>query len=124
MRYLSNEWVQAADRAVKAAAATAPQQTLIIDQQVADALDYRIVIGPSPTVEVINEPPAASADATFSQSLETATAVAQETTDAHQQFLLGHIRFHGDINLLIERRDAFNWLQAALAPLLAKTTFG
>lgn len=63
------------------------------------------------------------ADAIFRQSIETARAVAQGTTDAHQAFLLGHIIFEGNIDVLIERRDAFTWLADALVPVLAETVF-
>ena len=59
----------------------------------------------------------------FHQDLDTAQAVAQGTTDAHQAFLLGQITFEGSIDVLIERRDAFTWLAAVLAPVLATTTF-
>ena len=124
MEYLSLEWISAADAAVKAAAGSAPAESLIIDQHVEGAVNYRIVLGSNPSVQVISSTDADSpADAVFSQDLATATAVATGATDAHQAFLLGDIRFAGNVNLLIERRDAFDWLQAALGPVIGETDF-
>jgi len=124
VNYLSAEWIAAADGAVKSAAASAPAEGLVIDQLVTGACNYRLVLGPHPSVHAISGSETEQADAVFSQDLATATAVAQGTTDAHQAFLLGRIRFEGNINVLIERRDAFDWLESVLAPVLAGTTFG
>jgi len=124
VRYLSSEWISAADNAVKSAAVEPPAQTVVITQHVHGAASYQVVVGPSPSVtEIDPADTTADADATFTQDLATATAVAQGSTDAHQAFLLGHIRFEGDIHLLIERGDAFDWLANALAPLLQATDF-
>ena len=129
VRYLSDEWIQAADRAVRAAAAIAPAERLVIDQHIDGASSYRVIVERDAcSVTTIGTPSAASsseaADAAFRQSVETAQAVAQGATDAHQAFLLGHITFVGDVDVLIARRDAFAWLEAALAPVMADTTFG
>lgn len=128
VRYLSNEWIQAANAAVQAASSTAPEARVVVDQRVSKAVDYRITIQRDACAIVSLESTTASsdspaADAVFRQSLDTARAVAQGTTDAHQAFLLGQITFEGNIAVLIERRDAFTWLASALAPVLAKTTF-
>ena len=124
MQYLRPEWIAAANTAVKAAATAAPVTPVIIDQYVDGATNYRVTIERDACSIVSFESAAARpADASFHQNIETARAVAQGTTDAHQAFLLGLIRFEGNIDLLIERRDAFDWLEATLAPLLAKTTF-
>lgn len=125
VRYLSEEWIQAANAAVEAAADAAPVAGVVIDQHVADTISYRIVIEQHACsiVEFGGEPPTPAADAVFRQSLDTAYAVAQGTTDAHQAFLLGQITFEGAIDVLIERRDAFGWLESALKPVLAATTF-
>ena len=125
MRYLSNEWIQAADAAVQQAAHTAPAAPVVVEQHVDGALSYRVEIAQgSCSVSVLGpDSSATNADAVFRQNLATATAVAQGATDAHQAFLLGQITFEGNIDLLIERRDAFAWLEEALAPVLAATTF-
>lgn len=123
VQYLSSEWLAAANRAVQEAAASAPSGRLVIDQRVDGASHYRVIIMKDASSVGLIGTDAPPADAAFRQSLETATAVAQGTTDAHQAFLLGHITFEGDINILIEQRAAFDWLQTALAPLLATTSF-
>jgi putative sterol carrier protein len=128
VRYLSNEWIKAANAAVQAAASAAPANRVVVDQRVSNAVDYRITIERDACAIVLiddaekgTDRPAA--DAVFRQSLDTARAVAQGTTDAHQAFLLGQITFEGNIDVLIERRDAFTWLESVLAPVLAQTTF-
>lgn len=124
MRYLSPEWISAADTAVRAAAASAPAGDITIDQTVEGVVRYRIrIAGDTSAVQVIDES-ADDADARFTQTLETATAVATGATDAHQAFLLGQIRFEGAVDVLIERRDVLDWLQTTLAPLMAETDFG
>jgi len=122
VRYLSSEWITAADQAVKNAADAAPAAGLVIDQRVDGALNYRVTLGPRPSIQVATQSDD-PADAVFSQDLATAIAVAQGATDAHQAFLLGRIPFEGNIDVLIERRDALDWLESALAPVLAQTTF-
>lgn len=125
MRYLSNEWIEAANDAVTAAAANAPTDRLVIDQHIDGASSYRVIVERDAcSITTLAQPGAETAHASFRQSAATAQAVAQRTTDAHQAFLLGHITFEGSVDILIARRDAFAWLEAALAPLMARTTFG
>lgn len=125
VRYLSKEWIEAANAAVEAAADSAPDAGVVIEQHVKDTISYRVVIERNACLiaEFDDETPSPVADATFRQNLETAHAVAVGTTDAHQAFLLGQITFEGTIDVLIERRDAFGWLESTLAPVMAATTF-
>ena len=124
MLFLSEEWLSAANAAVQATEG-APQDPLVIDQHITGARSYRIVLGPRPSVERIDPTDATRppADGSFTQSIATARSIATGETDAHQAYLLGQIRFEGDVNALIERRDAFEWLERALAPAMAQTTF-
>ena len=125
VQYLSNEWLAAADAAVRSASGSAPAEGITIDQHITDRVDYRVVVerDACSITALTAEPTDAAADASFTQDAATAAAVAQGTTDAHQAFLLGRIRFEGNIDVLIERRDAFEWLAGALAPVLAETSF-
>lgn len=125
MKYLSDDWLFAANRAVVEAAASAPEPGLIIDQHIDGVRSYRVRIDRHAASMADLEHSTASpiADASFSQSAATAQAVARGETDAHQAFLLGHIRFSGDVTILIERRAAFEWLQTTLAPVMAQTEF-
>lgn len=127
VRYLSVEWFETANAAVQAAADQAPEGRVVVDQTILSPgeppLTYRVTIARGQT-EIIREPPTTEpADAHFEQQAATAAAIVRGETDAHQAFLLGHIRFRGDIAVLIEQRAAFEWLEATLAPVLAKTTF-
>jgi hypothetical protein len=124
MRYLSDEWIAAIDLAVRTAAQTGPDQRLVVDQHVEGVIDYRIVVartgaGAWAGIDAAAPPP----DAAFYQTEATARAIARGDTDAHQAFLLGAIRFEGDVDLLIERRDTMTWLEQVLAPVMAATTF-
>lgn len=125
MHYLSDEWITAADAAIQAASATAPSGQVIVDQIVEGACSYRVIIdqGASSITPLDEQASLAPADASFRQTAATAAAVAQGHTDAHQAFLLGQIRFEGDINILIERREALIWLETVLAPVIALSVF-
>lgn len=125
MQYLSQAWIDAADGAVSAAAASAPAGRLTIDQHIDGVVSYRVVIAPDDSsIKRLDGAGGAVADASFTQNEPTARAVATGETDAHQAFLLGHITFTGDVDVLIERRDAFAWLAEVLAPVMARTDFG
>ena len=124
MRYLSDEWFEAADEAVQVAS-PAPAQ-LIIDQHIDDELTWRVTMGTDSSIRRLASLPADdrdAADATFRQSRRTAAAIARGETDAHQAFLLGDVRFEGDIDSVIERREALDWLHAALEPVMARTSW-
>gem|GEM_PF-892394 len=125
MRYLSEEWIAAADAALRQAAASAPAARIVVDQVIEGAASYRVIIEQNAASITLLDAAAdhGAADAVFRQQAATAAAVAKGTTDAHQAFLLGHIRFEGAIDVLIERREAFEWLETALAPVLAETVF-
>ena len=130
MHYLSDEWIVAASSALANAVTAAPAGRVVVDQHIDGVVSYRVTIehNTGSLTPLGTTPPGQAstpgADASFHQSIETARAVAAGTTDAHQAFLLGHIRFDGNIDVLIEHRDAFAWMQAALAPVMAATTFG
>lgn len=127
MRYLSDEWIEAADEAVVAAATSAPAGRVVIDQHMHDGLGYRVVLAPGDCsiarLETASDASDDAADASFTQSEATARAVATGETDAHQAFLLGHITFTGNVDVLIERRDSFAWLAEVLSPVMARTDF-
>lgn len=127
MEFLSDDWLGAADQAVRDSAATAPAIPLTIDQHIEGVVSYRVVIDRGVAsvqrIDATNTSLGAP-DAAFTQSAETARSLASGETDAHQAFLLGEITFAGDIDVVIARRDALDWLQAALAPVMELTDFG
>ena len=125
MRFLSQEWVEAADAAIRAAVASAPDVSLTIDQHIDGVVAYRVVVDrTAPSVTLIDDgaaSPKDRADAVFRQDATTALAIARGETDAHQSFLLGDLEFEGDIDVLIARRQAFAWLADVLAPVMSET---
>lgn len=129
VRYLSDEWFAAANAAVRDAAATAPAGPVIVDQHVTDddPITWRVAINTgAASIRVIaagDDGDDLAPHATFRQTRATARAVATGERDAHQAFLLGEIEFEGDINVLVERRAALDWLAETLAPVLAATDF-
>lgn len=127
VRYLSVEWFEKANAALRAAASGAPAGRVVVDQTLLSPTEppmtYRVTIEQN-NAQMVAEPQSPEGpDARFEQQVATAAAIVRGETDAHQAFLLGHIRFEGDIAVLIERRAAFEWLEATLAPVLAETTF-
>ncbi|MEM7093476.1 MAG: hypothetical protein AAF567_10780 [Actinomycetota bacterium] len=120
MQYLSDAWFAAADAAVRGAG-PAPSGPLTIVQQVDGVGAWKVTLGASPEIRRFAPGVEEAADATFRQTAETARRIARGETDAHQAFLLGDISFDGDITRLIEHRAALDWLEAALAPVMAAT---
>ena len=122
MRYLSDEWFEAADAAVRDAS-PAPVE-LTIDQHVDGSASWRVAIGVDSRIQRLDSNAAElpdAADAVFRQAQDTAAAIARGDRDSHQAFLLGEIRFEGDIDRIIERRAGLDWLHAALEPVMART---
>lgn len=133
MRYLSAEWFEKANAALHAQSNHAPPGRVIVDQTLLSPTEppvtYRITIERA-AAQIVRGADASDsdderqpADAHFEQQIATAAAIVRGETDAHQAFLLGHIRFRGDISVLIEHRAAFEWLETTLAPVLQETTF-
>lgn len=119
--------MEAADAAIREHDTPIPASDMVVDQLIGDDLGYRVTLSnagssliPRSASDTIGRP----ADAVFSQSWETAAAIAAGTADAHRCFLLGEIDFRGDIDLVISQRGVFEWLQQALLPLMAVTSFG
>jgi len=131
---LSDAWFHAVQAAFDAAASPAPGR-LVLDQHFSDRPDdgYRIVLGESSTITPLRDLPddgyrivlgesssitplrdlpvdGPAPDASFTQSLESAQAIARGEADAHQAFLLGDIDFTGDISTLITHRPSLDWL--------------
>lgn len=116
--------MRAADAALQSPDEPAPAGAVVIDQLIGAELGYRVVVsdkGSSLTPRLQQD--ARQADAVFSQSLETAKAIALGRSDAHRSFLLGEIEFRGNIETIISQRDVFDWLEKALSPVMAITDF-
>ena len=127
-RYLTQEWLDAAQRAVESdgALADATRDVQLTMQQVVtggpdgDAA-YHVAIDDG-TVRVLNGE-ASDATVTFIQNWETATAVGRGELSAQGAFMTGLIRVRGDLPKLVEHGSVFGGIGDVFADLRASTTY-
>ena len=133
--YLSPEWLDAADRAVRAAptlSAASVGVHLTIDQTVGNDHDNRDG-GPDDEVRYhvcvddgdvrILPGPAPRADVSFRQPRRVAVAIASGRDSAQMAFMRGELTVGGDVRLLIEHRSLLDGLGDVLGELRARTRF-
>lgn len=124
MDYLSDTWIDAANHALAADSTLFDNAELAIFQQVTGARSYLVTItGVRAWIVDTNHADPPPNALCFQQDWATACRIARGETDAHQAFLLGEIRFSGDIASLITHATTFDRLAGALAPVMARTTF-
>lgn len=127
-RYLTEEWIDAAQRAVEsdAALANATKDVQLTVQQVVtggpdgDAA-YHVVIDDG-IVRVVNGE-AGNATVTFVQNWETATAIGRGELSAQGAFMTGRIRVRGDLPKLVEYGSLFGGVDDVFADLRGHTTY-
>jgi len=127
-RYLSAEWLEA----VGAAAAGSDDLRrasdgvrLTVQQRVTDGPDgevtFHVVLDDGAVA--VRRGEALDADVTFTQDHATAVAVATGEMAAQAAFMVGRLRVTGDVQRLMEHRDAFSGLDAALAGVRETTEY-
>jgi hypothetical protein len=126
VEYLSDEWLAALDSAARAVTVDPPATgTIVVQTVVTDpagrAVTYHLTlddcaIGVQPGT---SEAPTV----TFTQSRETAAAVASGRRSAQEAFMAGDIRVGGDVTALIEQRDALRAFDEVMAGVLGDTEF-
>jgi putative sterol carrier protein len=127
-RYLTPEWLDAAQRAVEAdqhlAAATADVR-LTVQQLVTDGPDgdvaYFVAIDRGAVRVGKGEAPAATV--TFIQDWDTAAAIGRGVLSAQGAFMTGRIRVRGDLPELVEHGNLFGAVDDVFAELRAQTTY-
>ena len=127
-RYLTQEWLDAAQRAVDAdttlAAATA-DVALTVQQVVTGGPDgdaaYHVVVDHG-TVRVVNGE-STDPTVTFMQNWETATAIGRGELSAQGAFMTGLIRVRGDLPKLVEHGSVFGGVDDVFAELRTQTTY-
>jgi hypothetical protein len=126
VEYLSDEWLAALDSAARSvtvdppAAETIVVQTVVVDPE-GPAVAYHLTLADR-SIGV----QAGSSDVptvTFTQSRETATAVASGRRSAQEAFMAGDIRVGGDVTALIQQREAFRAFDEVMAGMLVETDF-
>jgi putative sterol carrier protein len=127
-RYLTQEWLDAAQRAVESDAALADATKdvqLTVQQVVTGGPDgdaaYHMAIDDG-TVRVVTGE-ASDATVTFIQNWETATAIGRGDLSAQGAFMTGLIRVRGDLPKLVECTRVFAGVDDVFAELRTQTTY-
>ena len=122
MKYLSDEWIDAANSAVEAMPATTEAVAIgyvITDGQGGDR-SYSIVLGPD-TVAVVAG--VDSAGVVMTMDVELATAIAKGESSAQRAFLDGRIRLGGDARVLLGNSESMTDIDTRLAKLRDLTVY-
>jgi putative sterol carrier protein len=127
-RYLTEEWLEAAQRAVqtdRTLAAAAESVQLTVQQVVTggphgDAA-YHVVIDNGSVRVVSGE--ASDATVTFTQGWDTAVAISKGEQSAQGAFMTGLIRVRGNLPKLVEYANVFGDMDDAFVELRADTTY-
>lgn len=122
MKYLSDEWIDAANTAVKAMPATTEAVAIgyVITAGEGDDRSYSIVLGPD-TVAVVSG--VDSAGVVMTMDVELATAIAKGESSAQRAFLDGRIRLGGDARVLLGNRESMTEIDTRLAKLRNITVY-
>ena len=127
MRYLSDEWISEVARDIASdvvVAAAATTHSLSVTQVVTDTpfgdVSYHLVCADSKPRFAKGAVPS---DVTFSQSYETAVAIACGRLNAAESFITGKVRFSGNHEKVIAAQDFFAALDAVFTRVRARTTF-
>ena len=127
-RYLTQEWLDAAHRAVEADAAlteSTKDVQLTVQQVVTGGPDgdaaYHVAIDDG-TVRVVTGE-ASNATVTFIQNWDTAAAISRGELSAQGAFMTGRIRVRGDLPKLVEYGNVFGGVDDVFADLRAHTTY-
>jgi hypothetical protein len=138
LRYLSDRWLDAADRAL--ADLEPIPESLTMGVTVVDGPDgvrsYRLVFGPDRVgIDRVGtgrteagtdtgDGRAADTDVRMTLTWATAVAIANGQASAQRAFLDGDIQFGGDASVLLGHQDRFAAVDDRLAALRAGTDFG
>jgi hypothetical protein len=118
MRYLSPEWLRAADDAV-AEIVVDPMASVVIEQRVVGGPDgdvvYRLVARAGRCRLVAGDEPAA--DVSITTPWELANRIATGAASAQHAFLHGAIRIGGDPAVLVRHAELSVELSAALSSI-------
>lgn len=130
VRFLTPEWVAALDEAAAGASElrTASRGVeLVVEQEVGgdggEPVRYVFELGDG---EVrFRWGGASQPDVTLVQSAETAEALSRGELNAQQAFVLGKLRIRGNVEKLLEARDALSRLEAdVFAGVRSRTVYG
>lgn len=121
MRYLSDEWIDAADAAVAGLTPTA--EPFAVSYLISGGPDgdrsYTLTLGP----EVVGVRKGAGAAVSLRMSWETACSIAGARLSSQRAFLDGDIRIDGDPQALLGQRNGLVAVEERLADVRSRTQF-
>ncbi|HVE45708.1 MAG TPA: SCP2 sterol-binding domain-containing protein [Acidimicrobiales bacterium] len=132
-RYLSREWFDEVNEAARTSSAVRGATAgvnLVLQQVVTGTADgelrYWLRIDDGSVEAGLGLPAGgeAAADATVTQSYETAVAVMRGELSTEEAFLGGHIRLRGDIGVLLHHQSVLNSLGQAFDEVHQRTEYG
>ena len=121
LEYLSDEWIQAADAALAASGLRAPDgERFAVEQRVGEVVFHMVFDsdGASARSGAATDPAVV-----FSQSRDTAVAIAQGEQSAEEAVLNGEITFEGDPMALLSHRRLLTRAEDVFADVRARTTW-
>ena len=128
IRYLSPEWIAAVSDSI--AASTALQSlgdkhafglTQVVSATPFGEVRYHLQSGNGAVTFAVGD--AKPENVRFSQSYETATAVATGAMNSQEAFINGHIRFSGDHQCLIDAQEIFALLDDVFTSVRSQTDY-
>jgi hypothetical protein len=127
-RYLSPEWLEAAQRAIDARASrpgAAAGVDIVVQHVVGGGVDgdvtYHVRLADDGVS--IREGEAPDPTVVFSEDYATAAAISRGELSAQSAFITGRIKVHGDLPRLVEQSRAFGEIEDALAGLRSETSY-
>lgn len=119
MRYLSPQWIETLAETVGTVELATDTPDVCIEHTVTGAPDGDVVyhLRISDAALSAAEGRADNADVRFTQTYESALAIARGETSAQAAFMSGRLRVGGDVRALIDSASVFEDLDRALSPL-------
>ena len=121
MEYLSDEWIQEADAALRASGLRAPDgEQFAVEQRVGQVVFHLVFDSDGASVRT-----GAAADpaVVFCQSRDTAVAIAQGEQSAEEAVLNGEITFEGDPMALLSHRRLLTRAEDVFADVRSRTVW-
>lgn len=121
LEYLSDEWIQEADAALRASGLRAPDgERFAVEQRVGQVVFHLVFDSDRASVRT-----GAAADpaVVFCQSRDTAVAIAQGEQSAEEAVLNGEITFEGDPMALLSHRRLLTRAEDVFADVRSRTVW-
>lgn len=121
LKYLSDEWIQEADAALRASGLRAPDgERFAVEQRVGEVV-FHLVFDSG--VARVCTGAATDPAVVFCQSWDTAVAIAQGELSAEEAVLNGEITFEGDPMALLSHRRLLTHAEDVFADVRARTVW-